>query len=126
MTRPDTQTLFTTGMARALHHWLAFWQQDGHDAEAQRQASGHTLRALMWCADWGEAPETTADLALALEQHMMRAGRWAEWELCLRHVLDHTRPRINDARRYELQHRLAALSFRLHRLDEAIALAEDN
>lgn len=126
MIRPDTQSLFAAGMKRSLHHWLAFWQQNGHDADAQRQARNHTLRALMWCAEWNEAPETTADLALALEPQMMLVGRWAEWETCLRHVLDHIRPHLDHERRYELQYRLATLCFRLHRLDEAIALAEDN
>ena len=75
----------------------------------------------MWCADWGMVPDTIADLAVALQGHMMRTGQWSEWEICLHKVLDRIRPHISDARRYELQHCLATLCFRLHRLDDAIA-----
>ena len=126
MALSDAQTLFAAGMERAAQHWLVFWQHNGHDSEAQRQARGHTLRALMWCADWGMVPDTIADLAVALQGHMMRTGQWSEWEPCLHKVFDRIRPHINDAHRYELQHCLATLCFRLHRLDDAIALAEDN
>lgn len=126
MTLPDTRSLFATGMERAAHHWLAYWQQNGYDSEAQRQARGHALRALMWCAEWGITPDTVADLAVALHTHMMRAGQWFEWEPCLRTVLERAGPHICDERRSAVQHCLSTLYFRLHRMEDAIALAEDN
>jgi tetratricopeptide (TPR) repeat protein len=126
MTLSASQAFFAAGMARAAQHWLDFWQHNGHDAEAQRQARGHALRALTWCAEWGTAPETTADLAVALHGYIMQVGQWHEWEACLRRVLVQTRAHIDEVRRYELQFCLAFLYFRLHRLDDAIALAQDN
>lgn len=126
MILPDTPSLFAAGMSRAAQHWLAYWRRNGHDSEAQRQARGHALRALMWCADWGTAPDTAADLAVALHAHMMYAGQWAEWEACLCWVIDRIRPSIGDEQRFELQYCLAELYFRLHRLNEAVALAQDN
>ncbi len=122
MALPDSQTLFTTGMERAARHWLDYWQHNGHDS----QARGHAVRALMWCADWGVAPDTASDLAVALHGYMMRENQWSEWEPCLRRVLLQTREHIDNVRRYELQHCLAMIYFRLHRLDDAIALAQDN
>lgn len=126
MTLPDSQALFAIGMARAVRHWLAFWQHNGHDVEAQRQARGHALRALLWCADWGQDAERAADLVLAMDRHMMWAGQWAEWELCLRRVIAGIGPQVRPERRFELQGCLAAIYFRLHRLDEALALAREN
>lgn len=126
MALPDAQTLFAAGMERAAQHWLDYWRHNGHDSEARRQARGHALRALTWCADWEMVPDTTADLAVALHGHMMWESQWSEWEPCLRRVLVQTREHIDDARRYKLQDCLAFMYFRLHRLDEAIALAEDN
>lgn len=126
MTLLDPRAEFVAGLEHAAQHWLAFWQHNGHDVEAQRQARGHALRALLWCADWGQDAERAADLVLALDRHMMWAGQWAEWELCLRRVIAGIGPQVRPERRFELQGCLAAIYFRLHRLDEALALAREN
>ena len=126
MSRTETRTQFVAGAERAAQHWLAFWQAHSQELETLAPVSGHALRALEWCAACENTPDAAIDLALAIEPLMIRQGQWHEWEALLRRLLLKADATGSPERRFALRHNLAALYFRLHRIEESIALSQDN
>lgn len=122
----DPRAAFLAGRERAAQHWLAFWQDHAQEPEALAAAYGHVLRALTWCA-MADSPSLAAiDLALAVDVHMIRQGQWHDWEPLLRRFVAQAGATGSPERQYALRHSLATICFRLHRLEESIALSQDN
>ncbi len=122
----DPQAQFYTGLARAVQHWLAFWQTNGHDPAALRRTRGHALRVLMWCAECDCHLDIAADLASAMHTHMIRTAEWHEWEACLRQVLLRANASLGEDRVCRVRFYLSELCMRMQRHDEALALAQEN
>lgn len=122
----DLQATFRAGIERASCYWLAFFRNVSPDPAVWAQCGGHALRALIWSADSQQGAELAADLALALNRHVMSLGHWYEWESTLRHLIARANGTVDADRGWELKAALASLLFRLHRLDEAIGLLQEN
>ncbi len=120
----DAASIFIEGVARAGNHWLAYFRGRPTDLATWERAGGHALRALQWCADCPGFETLAADLVFALESHMMRMGQWYEWVDLLQHIVARIQPAIDLDRLVRLNAELCTICFRLHRLDEALALAQ--
>ncbi len=122
--QPDPQTVFHAGIERAGRHWLAFFQAAPRNPEIWARCGGHALRALTWCIESGQSPELTADLAQALQSHVMQLGHWHEWESMMRRVIAQVAETVDVERAWALNSHFSSLLYRLHRLDESIALSQ--
>jgi len=67
-----------------------------------------------------------AELALAWHQQMMFAGHWQVWEECLLEVIAALTPQIPIQQVHALNHCLAVIYFRTHRLKDSLALLHIN
>lgn len=126
MSNPDARAQFDQGIERAVQHWLSYWRARANDPQAWASAMGHALRALRWSIEVGRALEAAIDLALAMQPPMMYQGQWSEWEALLRELLGKAQSKASQERRFELRHCLGTIYMRQHRLDESLALSEEN
>lgn len=117
--------LFRAGIERAAGHWLKVWEQTHDDPAARTAILGHALRALMWCIESRCCAEYAADLACALNGHMMHAGSWPVWEGYLRPLFAWAGSSLDDERASRLRACIAAYDLRTYRLADAVALAEE-
>jgi tetratricopeptide (TPR) repeat protein len=120
----DPQAVFHAGIERAGRHWLAFFHDPWPDPEVWARCGGHALRALIWCTESGQSPELAADLTLALGSHVMQLGYWHEWESMLRRVIARVAATIDAERAWALNSYFSSVLYRLHRLEESIALSQ--
>jgi tetratricopeptide (TPR) repeat protein len=126
MSIPGARVQFDQGIARAMQHWLSYWQAQANGPEAWTGAAGHALRALRWSIAAGQALETAIDLALAMQGYMMYRGQWSDSEALLRQLLENAPSTASQERRFALRHCLGAVYMRQHRLAESLALTEEN
>ncbi len=127
MSDPEARAIFTAGQQRAVQHWLCVWQsQGGQDLAALDDFRGHALRALDWCAAAENLPDEAIDLALAMHELMIRQGQWHQWKALLRLLLLRAEQSRSPEQQFALRHNLATVCFRLHQLDESIALSQEN
>ncbi|OIO95262.1 MAG: hypothetical protein AUK03_05730 [Anaerolineae bacterium CG2_30_64_16] len=122
----DPRAQFLAGMDRAARHWLVFWTGHAHQQEALLEARGHALRALAWCATCDGSLDVAIDLALAMHGHMMWLGGWHEWQALLWQLFARASVAADPERQFALRHHISTICWRLHRLDESIALSEEN
>lgn len=120
----DPAAVFLAGVGRAGSHWLAFFRDRPTDPATWERVGGHALRALRWCADCAGHEILTADLAHALQPQMMRLGQWHEWAGLLQHAIAAIESSVDLDRLVRAKAELCTVYFRLHRLDEAMALAQ--
>lgn len=120
----DPAAVFLAGVGRAGNYWLAFFRDRPTDLAIWERVGGHALRALRWCADCAGHETLTADLAHVLQSQMMRLGQWHEWAILLQHAIAAIESSVDLDRLVRAKAELCTVYFRLHRLDEAMALAQ--
>lgn len=119
----DARETFLTGIDFSVGYWLDFWRRTEDNSEAQHNALGHAVRAIIRSLEYRRCPKSSVELAVALNMHMQRRGRWHEWERLLAQVAEWAGPLIEAELRIQLEGQLSLYWFRLNRIDEVIDLA---
>lgn len=122
----DAPACFRAGIERTARVWLSRLPPDIDPRTLPPRTVDHALRALAACLRYGQDPDLTMDLALALHATMIRIGQWQVWEHYLHTLAATSHPRGELERWLRVRHHLGALWFRMGRLDEAIRLAHES